>query len=68
MSDYVDGELRPRQQRRLAAHEEICPDCHRVLRTLRGMLERLRGLPAPDPPAGGRIANRVVSEIGEEPG
>lgn len=68
MSDYVDGELRPRQQRRLAAHEEICPDCHRVVRTLRGMLARLRGMPAADPAPGERVWNRVVSEINEERG
>lgn len=66
MSEYVDGELKPQQQRRLAAHEEICPDCHRVVRTLRGMLARLRGLPAADPPPGRQVADDVLARISEE--
>jgi hypothetical protein len=34
MSDYIDGELAPRQQRRLEAHARLCPDCGRLRRSL----------------------------------
>ena len=45
-SDYVDGELPERQRRRLAAHEEICPECGRIARTLRQMLALLPAMRA----------------------
>ena len=41
LSGYVEPGLPKRQHRRLAAHEELCPDCNRVVRTLRRMLSVL---------------------------
>ncbi|HYY74357.1 MAG TPA: zf-HC2 domain-containing protein [Solirubrobacterales bacterium] len=38
MSAYLEGELAARQHRRLAQHEELCPECWRVLRTLDALL------------------------------
>ncbi len=44
VSDYLDGELSPRQRRRLLAHAELCPDCGPMLRTLTVLLWELREL------------------------
>lgn len=63
MSAYVDGELGERQQARLAAHASICPECHRVLGTLRRMLSVMAGIAAPAPPPADRIAGQVASRI-----
>lgn len=68
LSEYVDGELPRRQQRRLAAHEQICPDCHRVIATLRGMIGVMRSLGRPGPPVGDRVAEEVRRRIAEPPG
>jgi anti-sigma factor RsiW len=65
-SDYVDGELPGRQQRRLAAHEEICPDCSRVARTLRRMLALLPGMrPSASPQLADRTAQAVAHRLDE---
>jgi anti-sigma factor RsiW len=45
LSQYVDGELSGRAQRRLEHHEGLCPECRRAIRALRrlvGTLPRLR--------------------------
>jgi hypothetical protein len=44
VSDYVDGELAPRQQRRLEAHTRLCPDCGRLRRSLTVLVWELREL------------------------
>lgn len=68
LSEYVDGELPDRHHRRLAAHEQICPDCHRVIATLRGMIGAMRGLGRqPAPPVGDRVADQVQRRIAETP-
>ena len=48
LSDYVDGDLRPRGRTRLQRHVDKCPDCYRALVTLQRMLDRLHHLPRPD--------------------
>lgn len=60
LSEYLDGELCEDQRRRLESHTSICPQCTRVLATLRHTLERLRMLSA-DPPAG--LADGVVERL-----
>ena len=65
-SDYVDGELPERQDRRLAAHEEICPDCNRVVRTLRRLLALLPGTrPAASPELAERTSKAVAALLDE---
>ena len=65
-SDYVDGELPERHDRRLAAHEEICPDCSRVARTLRRMLTLLPGMrPAASPELAERTSKAVAARLDE---
>ncbi|MGH2713169.1 MAG: zf-HC2 domain-containing protein [Thermoleophilaceae bacterium] len=44
MSDYIDGDLAPRQQRRLEAHARLCPDCGRLRRSLTVLVWELREL------------------------
>lgn len=61
ISAYVDPGLPKRKQRRLAAHEELCPDCNRVVRTLRRMLNIL---PSMRPAAPGHDhAERTSREV-----
>lgn len=65
LSRYVDGELRRRQERRLAQHEGLCPECRRAIRQLRRLvatLPRLRDRePAPD--VAERTARAVRTQI-----
>lgn len=44
LSDYLDQELGPEESRRLEDHVSICPQCARVLATLRRTVEGLMGL------------------------
>jgi anti-sigma factor RsiW len=45
MSAYLDGDLASRARLRLERHTGECAECRGVLRSLRRMLERLRGVP-----------------------
>lgn len=44
LSDYLEGELSQRDQERVEQHTSICPECSRVLATLRRTLRELMGL------------------------
>lgn len=44
MSDYVDGEMSPRQQRRLERHAAVCPECGPLRRALRWLVIELQEL------------------------
>jgi anti-sigma factor RsiW len=65
LSRYVDGELRPRQQRRLAHHEGLCPECRRAIRQLRRLVATLPGLRdrEPTPDVAERTARAVRTQI-----
>jgi anti-sigma factor RsiW len=56
VSDYIDGELAPRQQRRLEAHTRLCPDCGRLRRSLTVLVWELREL--------GRVRSTGTAVIG----
>jgi anti-sigma factor RsiW len=49
MSDYIDGDLRQPERDRVEEHVHWCPECRRLLeslrRTLKGLME-LRATPA----------------------
>ena len=45
LSDYLDGQLSPSAQRRVANHLESCPQCQRELQELRSTISHLRELP-----------------------
>jgi anti-sigma factor RsiW len=64
MSAYIDGELAARQERRLAAHEEICPDCAQLIRTLQALVTALPALRLP-PEASFATAEQVRARIAE---
>lgn len=47
LSDYVDRELDPVGRHRVEEHVGLCPQCRRVLATLRRTLRELRELGVP---------------------
>ena len=61
-SSYLDGELSEPERRRLEAHASICPECGRMLATLRQTLRGLRGL-APDSPPPPGLADSVIERL-----
>ena len=62
LSAYLDRELSKRERHRLEAHAGICPECRRMLATLRRMLAGLRGLSRdPSPPAD--LADSVIERL-----
>jgi hypothetical protein len=62
MSDYIDGELPPRQQRRLEAHAQLCPDCGRLRRSLTVLAWELRELGRARP-LGTTVASGVIERL-----
>jgi hypothetical protein len=66
MSDYLDGDLSPRGQRRLEAHARLCPDCGRLRRTLTVLVWELRELGRRRPP-GTTVAGDVIERLRSEP-
>jgi anti-sigma factor RsiW len=44
LSEYVDGELGPHGRARVERHVHLCPDCWRLLATLKRTLAGLMGL------------------------
>jgi anti-sigma factor RsiW len=67
-SDYVEGGLPRAQERRLAAHEQLCPECAHLIATLRALLVALPSLRLPPQATVGiaeRTAERVRAQIEE---
>lgn len=62
LSDYLDRELEGEQEERLEAHVTICPQCQRMLETLRGTVRALRGLRAPAAPG---LADGIIERLRE---
>jgi anti-sigma factor RsiW len=62
LSAYLEGELPDRAERRLAAHEEICPECAHLIRTLQALLVALPALRLP-PETGFAIAERTADQV-----
>ncbi len=44
MSDYLDGDLASSERQRVEQHVHWCPECHRLLESLRRTLKGLREL------------------------
>jgi anti-sigma factor RsiW len=65
MSHYVDGELSPRQRRRLEAHARLCPECGPLKRTLTVLVWELRELGRSRPARS--VASGVIQRIRSEP-
>jgi Putative zinc-finger len=66
ISDYLDGELAARQQRRLEAHARLCPDCGRLRRSLTVLAWELREL-GRGRPARATLAGGVIERLRSEP-
>lgn len=62
LSEYLDRELDDAGRERLEEHASICPQCRRVLATLRRTLASLRDL-QPEAPAG--VAEGVIEGLRE---
>jgi anti-sigma factor RsiW len=63
LSGYLDQELADHERDRVEAHVGICPQCQRVLATLRRTLERLHDLPARAQP---EVAESVIERLRSE--
>ena len=65
LSDYLDGELASRERQRVEQHMGICPQCRRVLATLRRTLEALTNLGGTEARPG--LADGIVKRLREQP-
>ena len=63
LSEYLDGELDGRGRERVERHVGLCPECRRVLVTLRRMLAGLMGLREDEP---SDIADGVIGRLRSE--
>jgi anti-sigma factor RsiW len=60
LSEYVDQELDRVERQRVEEHVGLCPQCRRVLATLRRTLRELRGLGAPPRPD---LADGIIERL-----
>jgi anti-sigma factor RsiW len=63
LSDYLDADLDRAERRRVEQHLGLCPQCRRVLATLRRTLRGLRDLGAPPRP---EVANGVIERLRDQ--
>lgn len=64
LSDYIDGEVAPGDRARAEEHIGLCPQCSRVLATLRRTLEALGALRTEPTPG---VADGVIARLRDEP-
>jgi len=62
ISPYLDSELSARAERRLLAHQELCPECDELIRALAGLLAVLPMLKLP-PEDSLAIAERSAEHV-----
>ena len=60
LSDYLDEDLSQAERDRVEEHVGMCPQCRRVLRTLRRTLESLTDLPLEPRPS---VADGVIERL-----
>jgi predicted anti-sigma-YlaC factor YlaD len=63
LSDYLDGELQPEERARIEEHVHWCPECRRMLQSLRRTVEGLMGLRVAAPES---IAPDVIERLRRE--
>jgi anti-sigma factor RsiW len=63
LSEYLDQDLDEEERARVEGHVGVCPQCRRVLATLKRTLEGLRGLPADSRPD---LADAVIERLRSE--
>lgn len=64
LSGYLDSQLSADATARVKEHTGVCPECHRVLATLRRTLAGLRQIGAEPAPAG--VADTVIGRLRRE--
>ena len=68
MSDYLDGELPPRDRSRMEDHVRGCEECRGLLHGLQRMLGSLRAMAAPSGrPDPRQMAVRVRERLSQRP-
>ncbi len=60
LSDYIDGELKPGEHARVEEHVHWCPDCRKLLDSLRRTVNALVGLRVAAPDS---VAPRVIDRL-----
>jgi anti-sigma factor RsiW len=63
LSDYLDQGLAPEDRERVEEHVVLCPQCRRVLATLRRTLAGLRELGAPRRPD---LADGIIERLRDQ--
>jgi anti-sigma factor RsiW len=63
LSDYVDRDLDPAERERVEEHVGLCPQCRRVLATLRRTLAGLRELGVPPRPD---LADGIIERLRDQ--
>ncbi len=66
LSDYVDGELKPRARRRIVGHLLMCRRCRAALRSLRATIMGLNAIGPADPEPDATVADSVIARIRSE--
>lgn len=64
LSAYLDDDLAPGERQRVEVHVGLCPECRRVLQTLRKTVEGLMALRTPAP---ADLAPGIIERLREEP-
>lgn len=64
LSEYVDGELAAHGRERVEHHVHLCPDCWRLLATLKRTVAGLMGLRED---GSSEIADSVIDRLRSEP-
>lgn len=65
-SAYLDGELDARGRARIERHARVCPECGRLLQSVREMLALLRAQPPARAPAA--LVSKVRARLAEPDG
>jgi hypothetical protein len=69
LSDYLEGELKPRARRRIVGHLLTCRRCRAVLRSLKATIAGLNAIGPAEPPPDPGVADSVLTQIrGESDG
>lgn len=67
LSGYLDREIDEPGRRRVEEHVGLCPQCRRMLATLRSTVSGLRGLGEPQPgPTAAGVTEGVLGRLREE--
>ncbi len=64
LNDYLDDDLPPNERHRVEEHVGLCPECRRVLETLRRTVEGLMTLRTPAP---ADLGPGIIERLRQEP-